>query len=192
MDSVVALRTRKLSPERRQRIVEAARFLILRHGLKGATMEAIAGEARIAKPTLYGYFADRQAVYAAIIDDLLAEIRRGFAGAMAGEGDVIERIAAGLTAKYKVIARLLEGSPHADALYGEHDRLTAPQLLAVENEIETAISAALAAAGVARARQLTQLLLAGAYGVGRKARSVAELGPAIRLLTERLLRPELP
>jgi hypothetical protein len=49
----------------------------------------------------------------------------------------------------------------------------------------------LAAAGIERRRQLTQLLLAGAYGIGRKATSPAEIGPAIRLLTERLLRPEV-
>ena len=44
---------------------------------------------------------------------------------------------------------------------------------------------------MARPRPLAQLLLAGAYGIGRKAQSAAEIGPAIRLLTERLLRPEL-
>jgi hypothetical protein len=61
----------------------------------------------------------------------------------------------------------------------------------VEQQVEAAITEVLAAAGADRPRQLTQLLLASAYGVGRKATSPAEIGPAIRLLTERLLRPEL-
>jgi hypothetical protein len=39
---------------------------------------------------------------------------------------------------------------------------------------------------------VTQLLLASAHGIGQKAQSPAELGPALRLLAERLIRPELP
>ena len=72
--------SRRLSPERRARIVDAARHLILRQGLRATTMEAIAREARIAKPTLYGYFPDKEAVFAAIIqalvDDIRAAVRR--------------------------------------------------------------------------------------------------------------------
>jgi hypothetical protein len=45
---------------------------------------------------------------------------------------------------------------------------------------------------VARSRLVAQLLLAAAYGIGHKAQSPAELGPALRLLAERLIRPELP
>lgn len=182
---------RKVSPERRQRILDAARFLILRQGLKVTTMEAVAREAGVAKPTLYSYFPDRDAVFYAIVEDLGADLIRDFEAAFAGDGDVVARIAAGLAAKYKAGARLLEGSPHADELYSESDRLVGPQFRAIEGHIEAAVLEALTAAGVARPRQLTQLLLAAAAGVGHKATTAAEIGPAIRLLTERLLRPEL-
>jgi hypothetical protein len=104
---------------------------------------------------------------------------------------VVERIAAGLVAKHKAAFRLLEGSPHASELYGAHDRLGATEFAALEAEIALAIEAELAGAGVVRARGLTQLLLAAAAGVGRKATTTAELGPALRLLTERLLGPEV-
>lgn len=154
-------------------------------------MEAIAREAKVAKPTLYGYFPDKEAVFLGIVEQLTGELRRQFQAAMRAEGDVVTRIGNALGAKHKVVARFLEGSPHAGELYGEHDRMLAPQFVALEQEIEAAITTALAGAGVARARPLTQLLLASAYGVGRKATSAAEIGPAIRLLAERLLRPEL-
>ena len=181
----------RVSKERRQRILEAARYLVLRQGLKATTMEAIAREARVAKPTLYGYFPDKDAVFRAIVAQLVGDIMKGFEAALAGKGDVTERVGAALAAKYRTIAKLLEGSPHADELYGEHDRSVAPQFRAVEARVEAAVTAELAAAGMARPRPLAQLLLAGAYGIGRKAQSAAEIGPAIRLLTERLLRPEL-
>jgi AcrR family transcriptional regulator len=172
-------------------MLEAARYLILRQGLRATTMEAVAREAGVAKPTLYAYFPDKDAVFAGIVDDLIAEVGRGFDTALGGEGDVVVRIGNAIAAKYKTVARVLEGSPHGDELYGEHERSAAPQFRAIERKVETDITEALRAAGVERARPLAQLLLAGAYGIGRKATSAAEIGPAIRLLTERLVRPEL-
>lgn len=182
---------RKLSPERRRRIVDAARFLILRQGLRATTMEAVAREAGVAKPTLYGYFPDRDAVFMTIVEDLVADIVAAVRAALDMGGDVVDRVGAALSAKYKIIARLLEGSPHADELYSEQDRLVAPRVKSMEQNVEAMIVESLAAAGVARPRQLAQLLLAAAGGIARKASSPAEIGPAIRLLTERLLRPEL-
>ncbi len=184
--------SRRLSPERRARIVDAARHLILRQGLRATTMEAIAREARIAKPTLYGYFADKEAVFATIIQALVDDIRAAVDAALSGEGDVVARVGGALAAKYKVVAKLLDGSPHADELYSEHGRSAAAQFAAVEQQIEAAITGALQQAGVARPRPLAQLLLASAYGIGSKAATPAEIGPAIRLLVERLVRPELP
>lgn len=189
---MVAEPARKISPERRQRILDAARYLILRHGLRTTTMEAIAREAGVAKPTLYVYFPDKGAVFRAIVDELTADLLGAFDAALGGEGDTVDRIGAALAAKYKTVARLLEGSPHADELYGEHEGSGAAQFRAVEHKVEAAVTQALAEAGVARPRPLAQLLLAGAYGIGRRATTVAEIGPAIRLLTERLLRPEVP
>ncbi len=173
------------------RILEAARNLVLRHGLRATTMEAIAREARIAKPTLYAYFQDKEAVFSAIILALSADIHAAFDKALQGDGDVVTRIGAALSAKYRVIGRLLEGSPHADELYSEHESTTAIQFAAIEQRIETGITETLAQAGVARPRALAQLLLASAYGIGRKAPSPAEAGPAIRLMVERLAGPEI-
>ncbi len=47
---------------KRDAIITAAGNLMLKHGLRGTSMEAIAREARIAKPTLYAYFPDKEAV----------------------------------------------------------------------------------------------------------------------------------
>ena len=92
--------SRRLSPERQARIVDAARHLILRQGLRATTMEAIAREARIAKPTLYGYFADKEAVFATIIQALVDDIRAAVDSALSGEGDVVARVGGALAAKY--------------------------------------------------------------------------------------------
>jgi AcrR family transcriptional regulator len=182
--------SRRLSPERRGRIVDAARHLILRQGLRATTMEAIAREAKIAKPTLYGYFPDKEAVFAAIIQALVDDIRATFGAALEGEGDVAARIGAALAAKFEVIGKLLAGSPHADELYSEHERSAAAQFAAIEKHIEQAVARELRKAKIAEPEALARLVLASAYGIGRKS-GPNEAGPAIRLLVERLVRPEI-
>ena len=64
-------------------------------------------------------------------------------------------------------------------------------LKAYESELAAALEGELSFVGIERARLLTQLLLAASDGVGHKATSPAELGPAVRLLCERLIRPDL-
>ena len=78
--------SRRLSPARRARILAAARHLILLNGLRATTMEAIAREARVAKPTLYGYFPDKEAVFGAIIEDLAVTIGQVVATALSANG----------------------------------------------------------------------------------------------------------
>ncbi len=181
----------KESAGKQARILEAAARLFLKHGLRGTSMEAIAREAGIAKPTLYAYFADKQAVFVALTAQLIEGWRADFLMALRGDGDIVQRVAVALIAKHRAVMRLLANSPHAAELYGEHDRLAAPPFSVLDAEMAAALEAELAQAGVARPRLLAQLLLAASYGVGQKAQSPAELGPALRLLSERLIRPEL-
>ncbi|MEO9228306.1 MAG: helix-turn-helix domain-containing protein [Devosia sp.] len=182
----------RIGEGKRDAILAAAQILMLKHGLRGTSMEAIARGAGIAKPTLYAYFADKAAVLAALVDSLIAEWRVNFVAALRGDGDIVQRVGAALTAKNKGAMRLLAGSPHAAELYGEHDRMAAGQFRTYDKEVSDALEAELSAAGIARARLLAQLLLAASFGIGHKAQSPAELGPALRLLAERLVRPELP
>lgn len=176
---------------RRDAILAAARTLVLRHGLRGTSMEAIARTAGVAKPTLYAYFADKSVIFQALVEAVLAEWRSQILPILTGDGDVVERINHALVEKHRAVMTLLAQTPHADELWGEHDRSAAPQFAAFDQELADAVEAALTAAGAARARLLTQVLLAASAGIGRKAKNSAELGPAMRLVTERLLRPDL-
>ncbi len=181
-----------LSPARTQTILDAAQELILKHGLRGTSMQAIATKARIAKPTLYAYFPDKAAVFDALLDRLIGQWREEFVEALRGDGDLAQRVAAALIAKNKAMRRLLAGSPHADELYGEHDKGGAARFAAFEADLGNIIERELVAAGVTGARLNTQVLLAASYGIGRRAQSTAEFGPALRLVVERVLRPDLP
>ncbi|QLY27581.1 TetR/AcrR family transcriptional regulator [Nocardia huaxiensis] len=54
--------------ERRERILDAARSLIVRDGYAGASMHAIARAAEVTRPALYAEFADRDELIEALID----------------------------------------------------------------------------------------------------------------------------
>ena len=172
--------------EKRRRILEAARFLVLRNGLRGTTMEAIAREAGIAKPTLYAQFVDKDAVFAGIVDivvdDLLAAYDRG----MAGSGDISDRVAAALTGQYVVLAQTLAGSPHASELMSEHKRIGA-KFREKDLRAEAEIAAELRAAGVADPEALTKVIISAAYGIALKITDEAEMVAGIKLICERLI-----
>ena len=85
--------------EKRQRMLVAARDLFLRNGLRGTTMEAIARAAHVAKPTLYAQFADKDAVFNALVETMAGEIHRAIDGGLASEGPAAVRIGRALADK---------------------------------------------------------------------------------------------
>jgi AcrR family transcriptional regulator len=79
--------------QRRALIVDAAGRLFGEHGYDGTRLDAIAAAAGVTKPILYRHFADKQALYLALLarhrDDL-----GGFAAAIPDEGTIEERVRA--------------------------------------------------------------------------------------------------
>jgi AcrR family transcriptional regulator len=62
--------------ERREQLLDAALWLIGEHGYRGASMEAIARRAEVAKPVVYRTFTSREALLTAL---LVRERERAFA-----------------------------------------------------------------------------------------------------------------
>ena len=176
--------------DKQEQILSAARRLILRQGLRSTSMEAIAAEARVAKPTLYKYYGDKNAVFEAIVSELMLELHEGFVTALRGDGGVVTRLAAALSAKYEAVGRLLGDSPHADELYDEQEKMR-PEVSATEDVIDAMVVEELGKAGVARPEELTRLVLDAAWGIKRKARNPGDVEAGIRLLVERLVGPEV-
>jgi AcrR family transcriptional regulator len=57
----------------RERVLQAARKEFAAYGLAGARIDRIARDARASKERLYAYFSDKQALFAAVLDQNLAE-----------------------------------------------------------------------------------------------------------------------
>jgi AcrR family transcriptional regulator len=178
---------RHLSPERREKILAAARELFLRNGLRGTSMEAIAREAGVAKPTLYAYFADKDVVFSSLAGQVFDEWQVLVSRELSGPGSAADRIGRALTEKLKAYFRLVRTSPHAADFYGENSRLLAAQIDGFERWLEEEIVGVLVADGQHEARKHAQVLLACAAGLAAKAKFVEEIGPATRLVVSKLL-----
>ena len=85
---------RRLAPEeRRKLIVEAAGRLFGEHGYDGARLDAVAAAAGVTKPVLYRHFADKTALYLALLERHRADLG-SFAGAIPADGSLEERLRA--------------------------------------------------------------------------------------------------
>jgi len=83
---------RRLAPEERRRlIVEAAGRLFGEHGYDGTRLDAIATAAGVTKPVLYRHFADKRALYLALLERHRADLG-SFAGAIPAEGTLEKRL----------------------------------------------------------------------------------------------------
>ncbi|WP_193337368.1 TetR/AcrR family transcriptional regulator [Devosia beringensis] len=172
--------------EKRRRILDAARILVLRHGLRGTTMEAIARAAQIAKPTLYAQFADKDAVFTGIVDTMMDELLAAYDRGMQGPGDIAERIGNALAGQFASLARSLEGSPHAAEIMSEHRR-AGIRVRDTDLRAQAEIAAALQAAGTEDPAMLAKVICAAAYGIALKTPDEAAMTAAIKLLCRKLI-----
>ncbi len=173
---------------RRDRVLDAAQHLFLRSGFRGTSMEAIAAEAGMAKPTLYAEFPDKNAVFTAVVARFFADLQRVFEEALDQEGSLADRIAQALLAKHLYLRQLLDNSPHALELYSEQSRQAAPQLATLEAETVARLTALVAKERTpAEASQLAEMLAGASDGVAKRSRNEAALEANLRLLVEKLL-----
>lgn len=161
---------------------------MLLHGLRGTTMEAIAREARIAKPTLYAHFPDKETIFVEIVSALMEQLERAHASGLEGTGDIAERVGNALAGQYTVLAESLAGSPHAPELINERKRMSA-RFRDTDEHAEAEIAAALEAAGVSDSAALTRIICAAAYGIALKVTDRQAMVGGIRLLCRRLIDP---
>lgn len=133
---------------RREAILAAAQRLFLQYGHRRTSMDLLAAEARVAKPTLYAHFADKDAVFRAVVEAVMGQIVLGARAAAAREGSLVERITGVLVAKFGLLHQLLHASPHAAELLDSQGRVGADVVARHDAEVRR-ILAGIVADGVA-------------------------------------------
>jgi TetR/AcrR family transcriptional regulator len=68
------------SPERRRAIIETAMELFAKNGFRGTTTRELASAVGVSEPVLYQHFATKGDLYTAIVDQMVEETIRDFAG----------------------------------------------------------------------------------------------------------------
>ena len=89
MDAVVEERWRE---ERRGRLLDAAQKVFSKHPYSHASMDEIAQEAGVGKPTLYRYFPGKEALFEAAFTETLHEVEARMDAVLAREAGVRARL----------------------------------------------------------------------------------------------------
>jgi TetR/AcrR family transcriptional regulator len=92
---MVSRRAQDGSPTR-ERVLKAADRLWSERGVRGASLEDIAREAAVTKPTVYYYFADKSALYTAVVCNVLEAHGGGLRSAARRGARARERLASAL------------------------------------------------------------------------------------------------
>ena len=108
------------SEDKRRRIVAAATSLFNRYGFKRTSVDQLAAEAGVAKPTIYAYFDDKEAIFRAVVEAVCDEMVAGAKDASERDAPIEERLAAMLSAKLTRYFELVLASPHAAELVDSH------------------------------------------------------------------------
>jgi len=111
--------------DRPRRIITAATSLFSRYGFRRTSVDLIATEAGVAKPTIYAHFADKEAVFLAVCADVCEDFLARAEAASRAPGAIEERLAAVLSAKFTYLYELVHRSPHAQELLDSQGRLGA-------------------------------------------------------------------
>jgi len=181
---------------KRDAIVRAATTLFSRYGFRKTTVDLIAHEAEVAKPTLYAHFADKEAIFVAVCQHVVDGILSA-AAAERDQRDVLDRITGIVSAKFTTIFELVDSSPHARELLDSQDaqarEVVAKADAAFVKLLTDALRAAMRHGELSPDRvghspaKLAQLVMQAGHGAGYGAKSSADHRENLRALIAGLL-----
>ena len=92
---------------KREIILQIARKLFARYGLKKTSVDDIAAEAKIGKTTIYYYFRSKQDIFKAVIDRELAILKNAISEAIAKEESPQEKLRAFILTRISHLRKLV-------------------------------------------------------------------------------------
>jgi AcrR family transcriptional regulator len=132
--------------DRTDDILGAAIAVFFRHGLHRVTMEDVAREAGVSRQTVYTRFGNKERLFVTAATHLFDQAHDKAVEALAGPGDLWERVGAAFEACNVPHVRELERSDHAAELWATQSTLLKPVMEAKERRLVGAIAGAITAA----------------------------------------------
>lgn len=163
-------------------ILDAAATLFRRYGYRRTSMEDIAKETGVSRPSLYSYFKNKDEVFESLSrrlhENALSESER-LLNVDPKEVPLEERLEGALAAKLGGVMTFGDESPHGNEICDEANRLCGEIVLDASSKFQAMLSAALKTAARAGEIKLggarpspqaaAELLNLGAYGLMRGA-----------------------
>jgi AcrR family transcriptional regulator len=190
-------------------IVAAALRCFARDGYRRTALDRIAAEAEVSRAAVYLHFANKEALFRALVADLHAEALAEAERAASRSAGLAERLAAVLAARSGRFFDLLRTSEHAEEFLDENHRLCgslSTRAAAKHARLLARVLAAAAAAGTISPAaaglspaQAAELLLATADGIKTRGRTTLSrreferrLAQAVRVVVAGLTPPARP
>jgi AcrR family transcriptional regulator len=174
---------------RQERILDSATRLFVEQGFRAVTMTAIAEASGHSKVTLYGYFADKDAIFRAVARRFADQLQRSVFDELAADGPAHTCINRALLTKHRMVFDLVRRSAHAKELFAMNDQISEAMFESLDRSIEDRIAERLCKEGMdmALSHQLARLLFAASQGIANQAATLPQLEADLGLLTTRLL-----
>ncbi|MEI6487105.1 MAG: helix-turn-helix domain-containing protein [Sphingomonadales bacterium] len=151
--------------DRRSRVVAAAITAFSRHGYRRCTMADIAAAAGMSRPALYLMFCNKEAVFRAVAEALLADAAVAAELAWPAGADPAAGLAAAILARDLPIHRLCHASAHAEEILTVAQSLTADLHQASAARFTALVTRRLAEAGHDDAAGAARMLANAATGL---------------------------
>lgn len=151
-------------------------------------MERIAEAAAMSKVTLYGYFADKDAVFEGVARHFADQLLLAFEAALAGDAPVEKRIADALVGKHLAVFDTVRRSAQARDLFAARDRIAANVFNQLDAVMIDQMAAALAEVPLTEPGRIAQLLFSASLGIANNSDDVALTEADIRLIVSAMLK----
>ncbi len=170
---------------KRRNILDAATTQFSQYGFRKTSMEDIAGEAGISRPSLYSYFENKEDVFRGVSQQLSEDAFRNAEVALTGNRGKLpvgQRIEAALKDFSVSLYRRLHESNHGEELMDENNRLCGDVAQKTYAEFEAILAAELEyaireeyldlSAAEVTAKEAAEIIRFGAIGLKTGARDV--------------------
>lgn len=133
-------------PARRDHLIAVALDMFTRYGVRRTSIEDIAGEAEIAKGSVYLEFRAKDDLFRAACAHLVEDVLAGATAAAARAGSLDDRLTEVLLAKFWRFYDLVHSRPHARELIAAKDAVAADVFRAADDRYADLVTDVLAAA----------------------------------------------
>jgi AcrR family transcriptional regulator len=177
---------------RRVRLLDVAEAVFAEYGFRATTMQEIAARAGMSKVTLYGYFTDKEAVFAGVSFRLGDRILAAVKATLEDDGDPVDRVAAALVAKHRMVFDVVRKSRFASELFDAKNALVAEYFRDLDAQIcgllATTISATSIITPTDASIKLARIVFWAGDGIASSDAAFSEVESDIQQMVRAVLR----